>query len=71
MGVVEVISAASQGAVDAHGIGMGSQFPFPSDMIRVSLLMRKQEQKPFDLGTSVAKVAHAYASPPTPSPNHP
>lgn len=27
--VMGVISAASQGAVDAHGIGMVSQFPFP------------------------------------------
>ena len=35
------------------------------------MLIRKQEQKLFDLGTSVAKVAHAYASPPTPSRSHP
>lgn len=39
--------------------------------MRVSVLIQKQEQKLFDLGTSVAKVAHAYASPPTPSCSHP
>lgn len=53
--VMNVIGAASQGAVDAHGIGMVRCHSSPTSISANPI----QEQKLFDLGTSVADVTRS------------
>lgn len=60
--VMDVISSVSQGALDAHGIGM-VRSPHPLSFLLQNhtltnpLHWNTQEQKLFDLGTSIADVA--------------
>ncbi|CAG8110559.1 unnamed protein product [Penicillium salamii] len=54
--VMGVIGTASQGAVDAHGIGMVSS---PGESVQASAELHVQEQKLFDMGISVADVTRS------------
>jgi hypothetical protein len=61
--VMGVIGAASQGAVDAHGIGMVSlPSPPPSTISHFPTTNHHQEQKLYDLGTSVADVSRSLST---------
>jgi hypothetical protein len=57
--VMEVIGASSQGAVDAHGIGMVRLHLLHHPKPPTTPLTPPQEQKLFDLGTSVADVTRS------------